>query len=98
MACRDGQSSGNSIADTEQVLAEAHGPVEEFQKVRVEQSELLELLRSAGLEEWYSKFLSFGYETVEDVRRMDEHCIQEIGLHGEHRTASVWKVFCQTNW
>ena len=52
---------------------------------RVEESELLKLLRSAGLEEWHSKLLSFGYETVDDVRCMDEHCMEEIGLRGGHR-------------
>ena len=51
----------------------------------VEDSELLKLLRSAGLEEWYSKFLSLGCVTIEDLRHMDERRMDEMGLRAGHR-------------
>eukprot|EP00435_Cladocopium_sp_Y103_P056145 s1277_g18.t2 len=47
--------------------------------------DLLASLRRAGLEDWYSKFVSFGYETAEDVRGMNEHDMKEIGLQSGHR-------------
>lgn len=67
----------NPSVSVNEVLPEVHGAAEE--------SELLKLLQNAGLEEWYSKFLAFGYETVEDVQGMDERCMEEIGLRGGHR-------------
>ena len=46
---------------------------------------LLELLCRAGLEDWHAKFLSFGYESVEDLTAMDVAAMEEIGLKGGHR-------------
>ena len=45
----------------------------------------LELLCSAGLDDWHAKFLSFGYESVEDLAAMDVAGMEEIGLKGGDR-------------
>ena len=50
-----------------------------------EATELLKLLEMADLEEWHSKFLCYGYETVEDVELMNEEDMKEIGLESWQR-------------
>ena len=48
-------------------------------------TELLKLLELADWEEWHSKFLSYGYKTVEDVELMNEENMKEIGLESRQR-------------
>ena len=50
-----------------------------------EATELLKLLEMADLEEWHSKFLCYGYDTVEDVKLMNEEDMKEIGLESWQR-------------
>ena len=50
-----------------------------------EATDLVKLLELADLEEWHSKFLCYGYETVEDVELMNEENMKEIGLESWQR-------------
>ena len=50
-----------------------------------EATDLLKLLELADLEDWHSKFLCYGYETVEDVELMNEENMKEIGLESWQR-------------
>ena len=63
----------------------ANEPQPECVGASQEATELLKLLEKADLEEWHSKFLCYGYETVEDVGLMNEENMKEIGLDSVQR-------------